>query len=70
MNGDIKMSWDEYERYKAGYQTFNVPIKKRSLFGRIIRLPKLIKVHLQFTRNMPIKDRISFIFSSIRIVLR
>lgn len=47
-----------------------VIIKKRSLYQRIIRLPKLIKVNWRFAKNANFIDRIIFVYQMCLIVLR
>lgn len=48
----------------------DVIIKKRSLYQRIIRLPKLIKSTWKFSKNGNLLDRIRFTFSMCLIVLK
>ncbi len=47
-----------------------VQIRKRSKWGRIKRLPKLIKFNWKFASNANFIDRVIHVYSMIKIVMR
>lgn len=48
----------------------NVPLKKRTRWQRLIRLPKVIKVNMEFTKQAPLRDRILFTWTMIKIIMK
>jgi hypothetical protein len=52
------------------WKMIEVKLKKRSLFGRIILLPKMIETFWKFSANCKFLERVTFCLDSIKIIFR
>jgi len=48
----------------------NDVIRVRPLLGRIKRLPKFLKINMQFAKNLPFIDRVKFCIRMSYLILR
>lgn len=60
----------DYKGAKEKDGVINISIRKRPLFGRIRRLPGVIKHNWKFAKGAPLWDRVSFTWGVIKIILK
>lgn len=67
---DLFGSYIDYKAAEEKDGTIQIPFRRRPLLGRIKRVPKVIRHNWRVTKGASVKDRITFVWGMIKILLR